>query len=69
MSLLDDLSDFLEGVRDFSHEIDGFKADIVSSFIEPVKDLNSQITDSSKELMGESPNSADSSKNLPPAGE
>lgn len=70
MSLLDDLSDLFEGVREMGQEIDAFKADIVSSFVEPVKDLSGTVSDASKDLMGQStPETPEVSKNLPPAGE
>lgn len=72
MSLLDDFSDFLDGVREMGQELDAFKNDIVSSFVEPVKDLNSTVHESSERLMGKTPEpteGVDTSKNLPPAGE
>lgn len=70
MSFLDDFSDLLEGFKEMGQELDALKSDIVSSLVEPIKDLNSSVNDSSKELLGgDSAPQADTPKNLPPAGE
>lgn len=68
MSFLDDFSDLLEGFKEMGQELDALKSDIVSSLVEPIQDLNSTVSDSSKELLGES-SPIETPKNLPPAGE